>query len=115
MEQLVEASLLARESQLAAGGALVVRTGQFTGRSPGDKFVVRDAFTESTVVPSPSAPPSAARFATASASPFACVNTEVMKLSERSRRMNAVTSHTMMPAATANTRLAIVSRRKCPG
>ena len=49
MERLVEASLLAGESQLAAGGALVVRTGQFTGRSPGDKFVVRDAFTESTV------------------------------------------------------------------
>ncbi len=49
MERLVEASLLAGESQLAAGGALVVRTGQFTGRSPGDKFVVRDALTESTV------------------------------------------------------------------
>ena len=49
MERLVEASLLAGEGKLAAGGALVVRTGQFTGRSPGDKFVVRDAVTESTV------------------------------------------------------------------
>ncbi len=37
------------EGVRASNGALVVRTGQFTGRSPGDKFVVRDAVTESHV------------------------------------------------------------------
>jgi phosphoenolpyruvate carboxykinase (ATP) len=33
----------------ASNGALVVGTGQFTGRSPKDKFIVRDEFTESDV------------------------------------------------------------------
>lgn len=37
------------EGVLAEHGALVVDTGRFTGRSPGDKFVVRDALTEDTV------------------------------------------------------------------
>ncbi|MEZ5401171.1 MAG: phosphoenolpyruvate carboxykinase (ATP) [Bryobacteraceae bacterium] len=46
---LVEAALRREEGMLAANGALTVRTGQFTGRSPKDKFVVRDAATESTV------------------------------------------------------------------
>ncbi len=46
---LVEASLLREEGILAENGALTVRTGQFTGRSPKDKFVVRDAQTENTV------------------------------------------------------------------
>src|SRR5436190_13237112 len=73
------------------------------------------AVIDSTVVPSPSALPSAARFARASASPFACVMTELMKLSERSWMMNAVTSHTIPAAAARNTRLAMVRRFKCPG
>ena len=34
---------------LAGNGAFVVRTGQFTGRSPKDKYIVRDAGTEATV------------------------------------------------------------------
>jgi phosphoenolpyruvate carboxykinase (ATP) len=37
------------EGTIAVGGGLVVTTGQHTGRSPNDKFVVRDATTESTI------------------------------------------------------------------
>jgi phosphoenolpyruvate carboxykinase (ATP) len=37
------------EGVLARDGAFVVRTGQFTGRSPKDKYIVREEGTESTV------------------------------------------------------------------
>ena len=47
--ELVKQAVARGEGQVAANGALVVRTGQFTGRSPRDKFVVRDALTGSTV------------------------------------------------------------------
>jgi phosphoenolpyruvate carboxykinase (ATP) len=47
--QLVEHAVRRREGSLAADGALVVRTGQFTGRSPKDKFIVRDETTDSSV------------------------------------------------------------------
>jgi phosphoenolpyruvate carboxykinase (ATP) len=47
--QLIEKAIQRREGILASGGAFVVRTGQFTGRSPKDKYIVRDASTESTV------------------------------------------------------------------
>jgi len=47
--QLIEQSIQRREGMLASGGAFVVRTGQFTGRSPKDKYIVRDAGTEATV------------------------------------------------------------------
>jgi len=46
---LVERAIQSREGMLAGRGALVVRTGQFTGRSPRDKFIVREPETESTV------------------------------------------------------------------
>src|SRR5579863_494265 len=47
--QLLEHAIQRREGNLASGGSLVVRTGQFTGRSPKDKFIVRDEITDSTV------------------------------------------------------------------
>jgi phosphoenolpyruvate carboxykinase (ATP) len=47
--QLMERSLQRHEGLLADNGALTVRTGQFTGRSPKDKYVVREASTEATV------------------------------------------------------------------
>ena len=39
---LYEMSLERREGRRAAGGPLVVLTGQHTGRSPSDKFIVKD-------------------------------------------------------------------------
>src|SRR5229473_3960521 len=48
-EQLIEYAIRRREGLLAPNGALVVRTGQFTGRSPKDKFIVREELTESEV------------------------------------------------------------------
>jgi len=48
-EHLIEHAIERREALLAHNGALVVRTGQFTGRSPKDKFIVRDEVTESHV------------------------------------------------------------------
>jgi phosphoenolpyruvate carboxykinase (ATP) len=47
--QLIEKAIERGEGVLSAEGALVARTGQFTGRSPKDKFIVRDGLTESTV------------------------------------------------------------------
>ena len=47
--QLVEAAIARREGMLAEGGALAVETGIHTGRSPKDKFIVRDATTADTV------------------------------------------------------------------
>src|SRR5436305_1470305 len=47
--QLVEHAVRRREGSLASDGALVVRTGQFTGRSPKDKFIVRDETTDRSV------------------------------------------------------------------
>ena len=47
--ELVEHALRRGEARLTAHGALVAYTGQHTGRSPKDKFVVRDASTEDQV------------------------------------------------------------------
>jgi hypothetical protein len=46
---LIERSLSRLESQLTDMGALVAYTGARTGRSPKDRFIVRDATTEATV------------------------------------------------------------------
>ncbi|QPC86097.1 phosphoenolpyruvate carboxykinase [Mesorhizobium sp. NBSH29] len=47
--QLYEESLRRGEAILTAHGALLAETGQHTGRSPQDKFVVRDSNTQNTV------------------------------------------------------------------
>src|SRR5438270_1774879 len=47
--QLVEQSLRRNETQLAGNGALVGETGKRTGRSPKDKFIVKDALTSGKV------------------------------------------------------------------
>ncbi|MBD8906634.1 phosphoenolpyruvate carboxykinase [Methylorubrum zatmanii] len=47
--RLYEESLRRGEAQLARGGALVATTGSHTGRSPKDKYVVRDASTENEI------------------------------------------------------------------
>ena len=49
VDALLRASLEKKEGELAANGALVVKTGKYTGRSPGDRFIVRDILTEKTV------------------------------------------------------------------
>ena len=46
---LVEAAVSRGEGRLGKGGAFLCTTGQFTGRSPKDKFVVRSASTENTI------------------------------------------------------------------
>ncbi|MDB5716833.1 MAG: phosphoenolpyruvate carboxykinase, partial [Sphingomonas bacterium] len=46
---LVEQALIRGEGILAKDGPLVVKTGQHTGRSANDKFIVRDAETENSV------------------------------------------------------------------
>lgn len=47
--ELVEHTLVNGQGVLADSGALAVDTGEFTGRSPKDKFCVKDAKTENTV------------------------------------------------------------------
>ena len=47
--QLYEHALARGEARLAEGGALVVDTGEHTGRSPKDKFVVREPGSESRI------------------------------------------------------------------
>ncbi|UUP17604.1 phosphoenolpyruvate carboxykinase [Nitratireductor thuwali] len=47
--ELCEEAVCRGEARLTAHGALVARTGQHTGRSPKDRFVVRDAGSEDSV------------------------------------------------------------------
>jgi phosphoenolpyruvate carboxykinase (ATP) len=46
---LVEAALRRGEAELAASGSLVAGTGKRTGRSPKDKFTIKDALTENRI------------------------------------------------------------------
>ena len=48
-EELVQHTLRLGEGVLNDNGALVINTGEFTGRSPKDKFIVRDEVTAQTV------------------------------------------------------------------
>ncbi len=48
-EELVEQTVLKGQGVLNNTGALCIRTGKFTGRSPKDKFIVKDAITENAI------------------------------------------------------------------
>src|SRR5918993_5802489 len=48
-EVLTSQTLQLEQGQLNDSGALCVQTGKFTGRSPKDRFIVRDAGTRDTV------------------------------------------------------------------
>lgn len=48
-EELVQDTLRLGEGELNDTGALVIKTGKFTGRSPKDKFIVKDELTAKTV------------------------------------------------------------------
>ncbi len=47
--QLYEEAIRRREGRIASFGQLVVRTGQYTGRSPKDKYVVREPSSEANI------------------------------------------------------------------
>lgn len=49
IKELVDAALARGEGELASNQALVVKTGPRTGRSPKDRFIVRDAVTDQQV------------------------------------------------------------------
>src|SRR5436190_18486082 len=48
-EELTEQTLNRREGVLNDTGALCIRTGEFTGRCPKDKFIVKDAITQESI------------------------------------------------------------------
>lgn len=48
-EELSQQTVERKQGELADNGALCVRTGEFTGRSPQDKFTVKDEITENAV------------------------------------------------------------------
>src|SRR6187431_2052037 len=48
-EELIDQTIARKEGILSNTGALVVNTGEFTGRSPKDKFTVKDEITANSV------------------------------------------------------------------
>jgi len=48
-EELVQDTLRRKEGMLSNTGALVIRTGEFTGRSPKDRYIVKDTITADTI------------------------------------------------------------------
>jgi phosphoenolpyruvate carboxykinase (ATP) len=48
-EELIEDTIKSGQGVLASSGALAVHTGEFTGRSPEDRFIVKDAVTADVV------------------------------------------------------------------
>ena len=48
-EDLVSQAIEKGEGVLSNTGALIIETGEFTGRSPKDRFIVKDALTETTI------------------------------------------------------------------
>lgn len=48
-EELIEETITRYQGKLNDTGALAVDTGEFTGRSPKDKFLVKDAYTEQAI------------------------------------------------------------------
>lgn len=49
VEELEKHSIKKLQAQRSSSGALVIRTGTFTGRSPEDRFIVNDSFTKNKV------------------------------------------------------------------
>jgi phosphoenolpyruvate carboxykinase (ATP) len=68
---LMKKSLARGEAALSATGALLVETGQHTGRSPNDKFIVRDAASEHDIWWRNNKPMAAAHFEQLKADMFA--------------------------------------------
>ena len=48
-EELVSISLPKYDAKLSNFGAIAVNTGEFTGRSPKDRFIVKDSLTKDTI------------------------------------------------------------------
>ena len=49
VEELISSALERNEGEISSNGALLVKTGKRTGRSPLDRFIVEDESTKDTV------------------------------------------------------------------
>ena len=48
-EELIQQTIDRKQGTLSNTGALVINTGEFTGRSPDDRFFVKDCITENAI------------------------------------------------------------------